>query len=134
MPGANRVMIDVTASTMNESNPLKLVRAIRSSIKQTAYSTRYFPAVLKRRSDKIRAKGTRLRHGLTMFIIPSLLVLNISVVIVSSRMSFVQGSSRIPFLYSVVDEKDSPFITQCPLYQNAFSEAPYLKVRPGSQK
>ena len=115
MPGANRVMIDVTASTMNESNPLKLVRAIRSSIKQTAYSTSYFPAVLKRRSDKIRAKGTRLRHGLTMFIIPSLLVLNISVVIVSSRMSFVRGSSRIPFLFSVVAENDSPFITQCPL-------------------
>ena len=115
MTGANSVMIDVTASTMNESNPLKLVRAIRSSIKQTAYSSRFSPSVLKRRSYKIRALGTMLSHGLTMFIILSLLVLNISVVIVSSIMSFVRGSSRIPFLFSVVAENDSPFITQCTL-------------------
>ena len=34
MPGANRVMIDVIASTIKESRPLKYTRAIRSNAKQ----------------------------------------------------------------------------------------------------
>ena len=97
MPGAKRVIMDVIASTMKESNPLKTVRAIRSNTKQTAYNSKYFPAVLKRRSDKISTKGIRLKQGLTMFMIPVLLVLNISVVIVSSSTSFVRGSNNIPF-------------------------------------
>ena len=115
MPGANRVMIDVIASTIKESRPLNVVRAIRSNTKQATYNSKYFPAVLKRRSDKINIKGTRLKQGLTIFIIPSLLVLNISVVTVNNRTSFVRGSSNIPFLFSVVAENDTPFITQFPL-------------------
>lgn len=58
MPGANRVMIDVIASTIKESRPLNVVRAIRSNTKQATYNSKYFPAVLKRRSDKINIKGT----------------------------------------------------------------------------
>ena len=34
MPGANRVIMDVTAITMKESKPLKYTRAIRSNAKQ----------------------------------------------------------------------------------------------------
>ena len=62
-----------------------------------------------------KAVETRLKQGLTMFIIPSLLVLNIRVVIVNNNRSFVRGSSNIPFLFSVVAENDTPSITQFPL-------------------
>ena len=52
MPGANRVMIDVIASTIKESRPLNVVRAIRSNTKQTSVYKGY-------KQDKIEMRGDR---------------------------------------------------------------------------
>ena len=115
MPGANRVIMDVIAKITKDNRPLNVVRAMRSNTKQARYKNRYLPAVLKRRSDRISTKGIRLNTGFIKFIIPSLLVLNINVVTVSSKINFVRGSSRIPLRLSVVAEKDTPSIMQFPL-------------------
>ena len=45
IPGAKRVMMDVTASRTKEKSPLAQIRATRSSAKQAAYKIRYFAAV-----------------------------------------------------------------------------------------
>ena len=126
IPGANRVIMDVIAKTTKDSRLLNVVSAMRSSAKQARYKSRYLPAVLKRRSDRISTKGIRLNTGFTKFIIPSLLVLNINVVTVNSKINFVRGSSRIPFLLSVVAEKDTPSIIQAvrPKWQRQKSRQP----------
>lgn len=45
IPGAKRVMMDVTANRTKEGSPLAQISATRSSAKQAAYKIRYFAAV-----------------------------------------------------------------------------------------
>lgn len=125
---------NISYDKIEENRPLNVVRAMRSNTKQARYKNRYLPAVLKRRSDRISTKGIRLNTGFIKFIIPSLLVLNINVVTVSSKINFVRGSSRIPLRLSVVAEKDTPSIMQFPLSQSVFSGVLFQADRPKWQR
>ena len=121
IPGANLVIIEATAIRIKDGKPCNVVSAIRSNKKQRIYNSKYFPAVLKRFSDKISTNGIRLSIGFTMFIIPSLLVLNIKVVIVTSISNLVRGSSKRPFSLFTAAGNPSSFIRQFLLFQNVFS-------------